>query len=43
MAARCRALGTREADKQHLVLDTPHDVTEARPTLEEAVLAWLDK
>jgi len=36
-------LGTPAADKQHLVLDTPHDVTERRPQLVEAVLDWLDR
>jgi formylglycine-generating enzyme required for sulfatase activity/dienelactone hydrolase/predicted Ser/Thr protein kinase len=36
-------LGTPAADKQHVVLDTPHDVTERRPQLVAAVLAWLDR
>ncbi len=35
-------LGTPAADKRHLVLDTPHDVTEQRPQLVKAVLDWLD-
>jgi hypothetical protein len=35
-------LGTPSADKQHLVLETPHDVTEQRPQLVKAVLDWLD-
>ena len=36
-------LGTPEADKRHVVLDTPHDVTEKRPELVRAVLDWLDE
>ena len=36
-------LGTPEADKRHVVLETPHDVTEQRPQLTKAVLEWLDK
>jgi len=35
-------LGTPEKDKRHLVLETPHDVTEQRPQLTTAVLDWLD-
>jgi predicted Ser/Thr protein kinase len=35
-------LGTPEADKRHVVLETPHDVTEQRPQLTKAVLEWLD-
>jgi dienelactone hydrolase len=35
-------LGTPEKDKRHLVLETPHDVTEQRPQLKKAVLDWLD-
>lgn len=35
-------LGTPPDKKQHLVLDTPHDVTEQRPQLVKAVLDWLD-
>jgi len=35
-------LGTPEADKLHVVLDTPHDVTEQRSQLVKAVLDWLD-
>ncbi|HEX5422979.1 MAG TPA: protein kinase [Candidatus Acidoferrales bacterium] len=38
-----RALGTPDADKEHIVLDTPHDVTEQRPELIHVVLGWLDK
>jgi formylglycine-generating enzyme required for sulfatase activity/dienelactone hydrolase/predicted Ser/Thr protein kinase len=38
-----RMLGTPVADKQHKVLDTPHDVTVARPELVKIVLGWLDK
>jgi eukaryotic-like serine/threonine-protein kinase len=36
-------LGTPEADKKHVLLDTPHDVTEDRPRLTKEVLDWLDK
>jgi eukaryotic-like serine/threonine-protein kinase len=36
-------LGTPAADKSHVVLDTPHDVTGRRPELIQTVLAWLDK
>jgi serine/threonine protein kinase/dienelactone hydrolase len=36
-------LGTPEADKRHVVLDTPHDVSQRRPELVKVVLAWLDK
>ena len=38
-----RMLGTPEADKKHVILDTPHDVTERRTELVQTVLAWLDK
>jgi serine/threonine protein kinase/dienelactone hydrolase len=38
-----RMLGTPEADKRHVLLDTPHDVTNRRPELLKEVLAWLDK
>lgn len=37
-----RMLGTPDADKSHVVLDTPHDVTEQRPRLTKEVLSWLD-
>jgi len=36
-------LGTPPADKRHIVLDTPHDVTEQRAQLTQAVLEWLDQ
>jgi eukaryotic-like serine/threonine-protein kinase len=36
-------LGTPAADKSHIVLNTPHDVTEDRPVLVRTVLEWLDK
>jgi eukaryotic-like serine/threonine-protein kinase len=36
------ALGTPEEDKRHVVLDSPHDVTEQRPQLIKTVLEWLD-
>jgi dienelactone hydrolase len=36
-------LGSPKKDKQHLVLETPHDVTEQRPQLVKAVLDWLDR
>ena len=38
-----RMLGTPAADKRHVLLDTPHDVTEQRPILVREVLAWLDR
>jgi dienelactone hydrolase len=38
-----RMLGTPQADKRHVVLDTPHDVTEQRSQLVPVVLDWLDK
>jgi serine/threonine protein kinase/formylglycine-generating enzyme required for sulfatase activity/dienelactone hydrolase len=38
-----RMLGAPEADKRHVLLDTPHDVTNRRPELVKEVLAWLDK
>ena len=36
-------LGTPTADKRHIILETPHDVTEDRPVLVREVLAWLDR
>jgi pimeloyl-ACP methyl ester carboxylesterase len=38
-----KMLGTPEKDKEHIVLETPHDVTEQRPQLVKAVLDWLDR
>jgi formylglycine-generating enzyme required for sulfatase activity/predicted esterase len=38
-----RMLGTPAADKSHIVLDTPHDVSQQRATLIREVLAWLDR
>lgn len=38
-----RMLGTPDDDKRHVVLDTPHDVTEQHTQLVTVVLAWLDK
>jgi len=35
-------LGTPEKDKRHIILETPHDVTEDRPHLVQSVLDWLD-
>ena len=35
-------LGTPADDKRHVVLDTPHDVTQQRPQLVKVVLDWLD-
>jgi eukaryotic-like serine/threonine-protein kinase len=35
-------LGTPADDKRHVVLDTPHDVTQDRPQLVKVVLDWLD-
>jgi dienelactone hydrolase len=37
-----RMLGTPPAEKSHIILDTPHDVTEQRPQLIKNVLDWLD-
>ncbi len=36
-------LGTPAAEKSHVVLDTPHDVTQQRATLIRVVLNWLDR
>jgi pimeloyl-ACP methyl ester carboxylesterase len=38
-----RMLGTPEADKRHIVRETPHDVTEQRTELVKDVVGWLDK
>jgi formylglycine-generating enzyme required for sulfatase activity len=38
-----RMFGTPAADKRHVLLETPHDVTEDRPALVREVLAWLDR
>jgi eukaryotic-like serine/threonine-protein kinase len=38
-----RMLGTPAADKSHIVLDTPHDVTQQRAKLIRGVLEWLDR
>ena len=38
-----RMLGTPEADKRKVVLDTPHDVSQQKDALSKEVLAWLDK
>ena len=38
-----RMLGAPASDKQHVVLDTPHDVRAQRTELVKAVLGWLDK
>lgn len=38
-----RMLGTPPADKKHVVLDTPHDVTQQRKVLVQEVLSWLDR
>ena len=38
-----RALGTAASDKRHVILETPHDVTEDRPVLVREVLDWLDR
>ena len=37
------ALGSPAQDKQRIAFDTPHDVTDRRPELIQAVVAWLDK
>ncbi len=36
-------LGTPPADKQHILLEASHDVTEQRPLLVDTVISWLDK
>jgi serine/threonine protein kinase len=36
-------LGTPPTDKQHIILETSHDVTEQHPQLVKAVLDWLDR
>jgi pimeloyl-ACP methyl ester carboxylesterase len=38
-----RMLGTPAADKQHVVLESPHGVTARKAALTTAVLGWLDK
>ena len=38
-----KMLGTPAAEKKHVLLDTPHDVTEDREHLRAAVLEWLDQ
>lgn len=38
-----RMIGTPDADKKHVVFDTPHDVSQRKPELAREVLAWLDK
>ncbi|MGH9733943.1 MAG: bifunctional serine/threonine-protein kinase/formylglycine-generating enzyme family protein [Candidatus Acidiferrales bacterium] len=38
-----RMLGAPDAEKEHVVFDTPHDVTERRSELIQVVLGWLDK
>jgi serine/threonine protein kinase/dienelactone hydrolase len=38
-----RMLGTPLADKRHVLLETPHDVTNDKPHLIREVLGWLDK
>jgi eukaryotic-like serine/threonine-protein kinase len=37
------ALGTKAPEKQRIIFDTPHDVTNRRTELIQAVTAWLDK
>ncbi|HVW07910.1 MAG TPA: protein kinase [Bryobacteraceae bacterium] len=38
-----RLLGTPDADKRKVVLDTPHDVSQQKSALSKEVLSWLDK
>ena len=38
-----RMLGTPADEKSHIVLDTPHDVTQQRARLTQEVLGWLDR
>ena len=37
-----RMLSTPPAEKRHVILETPHDVLQDRPTLVREVLSWLD-
>jgi alpha-beta hydrolase superfamily lysophospholipase len=36
-------LGTPKKDKEHVILEASHNVTEQRPQLVKAVLDWLDR
>jgi len=36
-------LGTPEADKRHVIFDTPHDISQNKEGLSREVLGWLDK
>ena len=38
-----RLLGTPNADKRHVMFDTPHDVRQRRDDLIKEVLGWYDK
>jgi eukaryotic-like serine/threonine-protein kinase len=38
-----RMLGTPDADKRHVIFDTPHDISQNKEGLSREVLAWLDK
>ena len=38
-----KMLGTPEADKKHVVFDTPHDISQEPARLASEVLGWLDK
>jgi dienelactone hydrolase len=38
-----RMLGTPPADKEHVVLETPHDVRAKRAEMTKAVLGWFDR
>ena len=38
-----RMIGTPEAEKRHVVFDTPHDVSQQKTELSREVLAWLDE
>jgi hypothetical protein len=38
-----RTLGTPDADKEHVVMETPHDVSQRHDDLSHTVLGWLDK
>jgi serine/threonine protein kinase/formylglycine-generating enzyme required for sulfatase activity/dienelactone hydrolase len=38
-----RALGAPDADKKHVVLDTPHEIVQQKDQMVKVVLDWLDK
>jgi eukaryotic-like serine/threonine-protein kinase len=38
-----RMLGTPEAEKSHVIFETPHDVSQEKTRLSKEVLEWLDR